>query len=191
MRATPGPVRLWSGAATALLLVWGAGSRHAVVSAEPARKDMHPTMKPKAATLTPSVTPAEARPGEAVVYKVKVKLDPGWHIFAHRPGPPTREDVLGILSTKFDFFDTGGLEAGGDWAAADPPQLQALPPLDGATFETHEREVTWLTILRVPPGTPTGRKTLRCQVSYQLCNARSATLPGRWTLPDVAVTVKE
>ena len=39
-----------------------------------------------------------------------------------------------------------------------------------------------------PAGTAPGKKEIRCQASYQICNAQSCSFPGRWTLPDAAPT---
>ncbi len=56
-------------------------------------------------------------------------------------------------------------------------------------LEFYEDEVTWSIPLEIPPGTEPGKKTLRCQVGYQICNALSCKIPGQWTLPDVVPTV--
>src|SRR5690606_344728 len=34
-----------------------------------------------------------------------------------------------------------------------------------------------------------GEKSVKVQASYQLCNASSCTMPGRWTLPAATLTV--
>src|SRR5262249_17906201 len=52
-----------------------------------------------------------------------------------------------------------------------------------------EDEVTWSIPLLVPAGTEPGKKTLRCQAGYQICDAQTCKFPGRWTLPEVALTV--
>src|SRR5262249_5803228 len=50
-------------------------------------------------------------------------------------------------------------------------------------------EITWSIPLRIPPGTEPGKKTLRVQAGYQVCNAKSCSMPGQWTLPEAVVTV--
>ncbi len=43
--------------------------------------------------------------------------------------------------------------------------------------------------MKVPADLAPGEKTLRCQVAYQVCDAKSCLPPFRWTLPAVALTV--
>ena len=52
-------------------------SRAAADPPQPAEKDSRPFFKPKNAVLTTSVSPAQAKPGETVTFKVTAKLDPG------------------------------------------------------------------------------------------------------------------
>ncbi len=73
-------------------------------SSKPAKKDSSPRTRPKDVVLTPSVTPAEARPGDTVVYKVTAKLAPGWHIYTYAKD----QQDEGPRKTRFDLFDTGG-----------------------------------------------------------------------------------
>jgi thiol:disulfide interchange protein DsbD len=152
---------------------------------KPAHKDTSPRIKPKAVTVTPSVTPSEARPGETVTYKVTAKLDPGNHIYTY-----SKVQQGGPSNTQFDFFDTGGLTVSGDWTASKPPIRKkdtAFPELEAVEF--YEHEVTWSIPLKIPADAAPGPHTLRCQASYQICDAQRCSIPGRWTLPDVTVTV--
>ncbi|HMB02425.1 MAG TPA: thioredoxin family protein [Isosphaeraceae bacterium] len=151
--------------------------------AKPAKKDSNPRIRPKEVTLIPSVKPAEARAGETVMYQVWARLDPGWHIYKYVAGHPSLRD------TTFDFFDTAGLKIAGDWTASKPATRKAEPAFDNMVLEFYEDEVTWRISLLIPPGTEPGKKTLRCQAGYQLCDASSCKLPGKWTLPDVVLTV--
>jgi len=153
---------------------------------KPAKKDSNPRIRPPEVTLTPSVTPAEAKPGELVTYQVTAKLDPGWHIYKYSKKPVNN----GPRNTSFDFFDTAGLKIVGDWTASKPPireKEKAFPEIDFLEF--YEGEVTWSLTLQVPPGTEPGKKTLLCQAGYQICNAQSCKIPGQWTLPEVSLTV--
>ena len=50
--------------------------------------------------------------------------------------------------------------------------------------------MTWSLKLTVPADAAPGKKTLRCQAAYQICSDASCSFPGRWTLPDVALTIK-
>ena len=142
--------------------------------------------KPKDVVLTTSVKPAEAKPGDTVTFQVTAKLKPGWHIYTQAK----TQEGDGPRNTLFDLFDTGGLEVVGDWKASRKPESKAEPAFDNKVFEYFEDEVIWSITLKVPPGTAAGKKTIRCQASYQICNAQSCSFPGRWTLPDATVTVQ-
>jgi thiol:disulfide interchange protein DsbD len=158
----------------------------ALAAPEPAKKDSSPRIRPKEVTLTPSVTPAEAKAGETVTYQVTAKLEPGWHIYTYAKNQVND----GPRNTTFDFFDTAGLKPVGDWTASKPPIREKEPAFPNLPFlEFYEDEVTWSLKLLVPPGTPPGKKVLRCQAGYQICNAQSCKIPGQWTLPDVTLTV--
>src|SRR3954454_13114529 len=153
---------------------------------QPAKKDSSPRIRPAEVILTPSVSPAEAKAGEKVSYRVTAKIAPGWHIYAYSKTPIAG----GPRSTSFDFFDTGRLKLVGDWTASDPPIRHKEPAFPNLPFlEYHENEVTWSVTLLVPPGTEPGKKTLRSQASYQICDAVSCKIPGQWTLPDVTLDV--
>lgn len=149
----------------------------------PAKPDSSARIKPKAVALTASIEPKEAREGDSVTYKVTARLDPKWHIFQYVKNPD------GPGPTRFDVFDSAGLAALGDWSASKEahkpdPQAKFAPPLD-----YYEDEVTWSLKLGVPPGTEPGKKTLRVQAGYQVCNDSNCSVPGRWTLPDVELTI--
>ena len=135
--------------------------------------------------MTTSIQPAEARPGDTVTLKVTAKLNPGWHIYTqakNQKGEGPRKTVL-------DLFDTAGLEVAGDWKADRKPESRAEPAFDNQTFEYFEDEVSWSIPLKVPSATAPGKKVIRCQASYQICNAQSCSFPGRWTLPDATLTI--
>jgi thiol:disulfide interchange protein DsbD len=155
---------------------------------KPALKDSRPAGRPKQVTLTPEVVPTEARAGVKVTYQVKVKLEPGWHIYTYvrqapAGGPPRPR------FTTFDLFDTGGLKVAGEWTASKPPIRRKEPAFDNVEIEFYEDEVTWSIKLLVPPGTEPGLKTIRCQAGYQICNEQTCAFPGQWTLADATLTV--
>ena len=156
--------------------------------AKPARKDSNPRIRPKEVTLTPSVDPAEAKagrngdlPGDGQARARLAHL----HVCQGRAGRRSRPPRF----TTFDFFDTGGLKVVGDWTASKPPIRHKEPAFDNIVLEFYEDEVTWSIKLLVPPGTEPGKKTLRCQAGYQICNDQTCKIPGQWTLPDVVLTV--
>ncbi len=152
----------------------------------PAKKDSSLRVRPKEAVLTASITPAEARPGETVVYSVTARLEPGWHIYTYTKD----KDDEGPRRTRFDLFDTAGLTVAGDWNPSHEPIRKKEPafPKLGA-LEFYEGEVTWSLPLKVPADASPGKKVVRNQASYQICDAKSCKFPGAWTLPDVVLTV--
>ena len=154
--------------------------RIASAGARPARRDSALRLKPAAADLTTSVEPTEVKPGDAITYRVHAKLQPGWGIFPEGP----------LYSTRFDFFDTAGLRVASDWSASKPVTRKSHPGFpDLAEVEYYEGEVTWSVRLEVPKEAEAGMKVLRCQAGYQILNEKALTVPGRWTLPQVSVTV--
>ncbi|HEV3162680.1 MAG TPA: cytochrome c biogenesis protein CcdA [Isosphaeraceae bacterium] len=154
--------------------------------AKPQKKDNSPRFKPTEGTFSTAVAPAEAKAGETVTYQVTVKLMPTWHIYKYAKDQPEE----GPRSTQFDFFDTAGLKVAGDWKASREPIRQKEEAFPNLPFvEYFEDEVTWSIPLQVPATTEPGKKTLRCQVYYQLCNPKGCKTPYRLTLPDAVLTV--
>ncbi|WP_165063568.1 protein-disulfide reductase DsbD family protein [Paludisphaera rhizosphaerae] len=152
---------------------------------QPAQKDSNPRGKPKDAELTATIEPAEAKPGDVVQLTVHAKLKRGWHIYTF--AEKQRDD--GPRHTLFDTFDLAGLEADGAWTASKPAESKAEPAFENKVFEFFEDEVSWSLPLKVPADATSGKKTIRVQASYQICNASSCSFPGRWTLPDAVLTV--
>jgi thiol:disulfide interchange protein len=152
---------------------------------KPAKKDSSAGLKPKNAVLTTSVEPAEAKPGEMVTFKVTAKLDPGTHIYGY-----SKTEMPGPIRTSFDFFDPAGLKIEGDWSASKEVEKHKDPYFaDLDDLEYHEDEVTWSIKLKVPDDAEAGKKTLHCQARYMVCNQKSCSVPGRWTLPEAVLTV--
>ena len=152
---------------------------------KPAQKDSPTRARPKDAIFSTSVEPSEAKPGETVHFNVNVKLSPGWHIYTQAK----TQEGEGPRKTVFDLFDKGGLETVGDWKASKKPESRAEPAFENQVFEYFEDEVTWTIALKVPSVANPGKRVIRCQASYQICNAQSCSFPGRWTLPDATLTI--
>jgi thiol:disulfide interchange protein len=154
--------------------------------AKPAKKDSRAASRPKEATFTTTVSPAEAKPGDTVTYKVTAKIDAPWHIYKYSKDQADN----GPKYTEFDFFDPDGLKVDGDWSPSVEPTKKKEPAFPDIPFlEFHEDEVTWSIKVKVPPGTKPGKKTLRCQAGYMLCSDQNCSIPGQWTLPDAELTV--
>ena len=153
----------------------------------PATKDSSRGIKSKNAEFTASVEPAEAKPGATVTYKVTAKLEPGYHVYKYSK---SKERRPGPVSTTFDFFDPAGLKVEGDWTASQEPEKHKDPNFsDLDSVEYHENEITWSIKLKVPEDIAPGKKALRCQAGYMVCDAKSCSIPGQWTLPDAELTI--
>jgi thiol:disulfide interchange protein DsbD len=152
---------------------------------KPAQKDSPARARPKDVELKTAIVPAEARPGETVRLQVTARLNPGWHIYTQAK----TQDGEGPRKTVFDLFELGGLEVAGDWKASKEPEAKAEPAFENQVFRYFDNEVTWSIPLKVPASSAPGKKIIRCQASYQVCNAQSCSFPGRWTLPDATLTV--
>lgn len=187
MRLRRGSVRAGLVAAV-VVATWTGGRKDHALAAGPARKDSLPRFRPNGAALEPWVTPKEARPGESVTYVITAKLLPGCRIHPYRDAAAAAG--VDVASTRFDFFDTGGLKPEGDWAALEPTRFEILA-MANRPLELHDGEVNWIITLKVPPGMKPGKTTLRCQASYQVVERLKVSLPGRWTLPEVVLTIKE
>ncbi|MGO9599387.1 MAG: cytochrome c biogenesis protein CcdA [Isosphaeraceae bacterium] len=180
-------------AALAAVLVLSAGSlatrsiqaQRTSEPPKPAQKDSPTRTRPKDAVFSTWIEPAEAKPGDTVHFKVKVKLSPGWHIYTQAKS----QEGDGPRKTVFDLFDKGGLETVGDWKASKKPESRVEPAFENQVFEYFEDEVTWSIALKVPSDAIAGKSVIRCQASYQICSAQSCSFPGRWTLPDAVLTI--
>jgi thiol:disulfide interchange protein len=156
-------------------------------AAKPAKKDNPKALKPPQASLTASVEPAEAKPGDTVTFKVTAKLDSGFHIYKY-----SKEQGSGPIPTSFDFFGHPGLEVEGEWTASREPEKHKDPNFpELETVEYYEDEVSWSIKVKIPAATAPGKKSLSCQARYMICDAKTCSIPGRWTLPDAELTVVE
>ena len=162
------------------------GSVAVAEETRPQRKDSR-LPQPKQARLTTYVIPKVLRPGQTFTFNIKVSLDPGWRIF---PCSPVQPAAGGPFLTKFDFFDTGGFIVVSDWHASMPTTAKPDPAFPNQqAIEFFEEEITWSIRLKVPQRIAEGEKILRCQANYVLMGGQLFTIPGRWTLDDVRVTV--
>ncbi|MDR3618566.1 MAG: protein-disulfide reductase DsbD family protein [Paludisphaera borealis] len=156
-------------------------------AATPAKKDSNPRVRPKGLSLTPTVEPANAKPGQTVKYKVTAKLEPGLHIYqVGKEG----EQGGGPVPTSFDFFDTGTLRPSKAWKSSKPPVAKPEPAFgDNLIVEYFEDEVTWSLDLQVPADAQPGKHTLRSQARYMVCTQNSCLPPTNQTLADVEINV--
>jgi len=152
---------------------------------QPRRPDDKPFFKPSQARLSTNVTPAQATPGSTVNFEITMELDEGWHAY----GLNNSDEADGPF-TALDLFDTGGLTVVGNWTADPQPETKPDPQFPDLPFvATHEGRVTWRIPLTIPADAPPGKRTLKVQAYYQLCDANQCTRPGRWTAPEAVLTV--
>ncbi|MFO0959606.1 MAG: hypothetical protein U0800_19590 [Isosphaeraceae bacterium] len=161
-------------ASTALVLV--AASGIGVRGDEPRPSQRDTPFQPGEIAFSASVSPARARPGDIVTYRVTAKLEEPWHVYAYAREQP---EGPGPLRTQFDFFDRSGLEPVGDWTASKEPD---------AKYE-HQGEVTWSLRLKVADDAKPGRRSLRAQASYMICDPSRCKAPARSTLPATGLEV--
>ena len=163
------------------------GLATATFAAEPEHKDTKDKFKPKMATFTVSLKPAEARPGDVVTYSVTAKVDQPWHIYNVAEMP--RDD--GPKATAFDLFEPEGLAPQGEWTASRKPIRKHEAAFETIDFlEYFEDEITWSLKLKVPEGAEPGKKAVRSQVLYMLCSPKGCTVPVYHSLPAATLTVK-
>jgi thiol:disulfide interchange protein DsbD len=168
-------------AATALLL-----TTCALAQNEPGKKWRESRVKVPEVTANVTVEPSDAKPGDTVKYKVSVKVDQPWHIYAWADKQPAE----GPRATQFNFYETGGLTPSKEWTASDSPQLKkepAFPNLDVVAF--HEKSIAWTTTLTVPKDAKAGKATLKGQMLFQICNEGSCKPPTTVALPDATVNI--
>ena len=154
---------------------------------KPARNDLNARLRPKEAVLTAKIVPADAEPGQKVKLEITAKLDPGYHIWAW---DRVQQDE-GPRNTSFDVFNTAGLKLAGDWSASTDPSRKhdpAFPTVKEVLY--FEDQVTWSHDLEIPTDAAPGKKAIRVQASYMICNAKNCSIFGAWTLPDAVVTIK-
>ena len=155
-------------------------------SPQPKAKDSRANLRPKEAEITASLSVNEAVPGGTVLYTVKVKLAPGWHIYKYAK---TEADD-GPAYTIFDLFQPGGLIPQGDWMPATAPIKKKEPAFQNIEFlEFYEGEASWSISLKVPDDAKPGEAAVASQVSYQICDAKSCQRLTRWTMPAVALKI--
>ena len=155
--------------------------------AKPAKKDATPRLKPKEAVLTAKVVPSDAEPGQKVKLEITAKLNPGYHIWAW--DKIQLDD--GPRNTSFDVFDPSGLKPVGDWSASKEPTRKHDPAFDSVKEVAYfEDEVTWSHEFEVPADAAAGKKSVRVQASYMICNAKSCSIFGGWTLPEASFSIK-
>ena len=153
---------------------------------KPATKDTRAAARPKAASFTAEIVPAEAKPGETVSLKVSARVDHPWHIYKYAKDDPGNGPKL----TSFDLFAADGLTPKGEWTPDRPPIKRKDNAFKGLDFlEFHEDQVTWTLPLEVPPTILPGKKSAQVQVEFMICTDQNCSPPTRITLPPVAFAI--
>ncbi|MDB5350006.1 MAG: dsbD 2 [Planctomycetota bacterium] len=168
------------------ILAVGPAASPAQAQVHPKKKDTSARLKPKEVSYTTKVEPARAKPGDTVTYTVTLKVDAPWHIYGYVKQQPAANGPRG---TQFDFFDRAGLTLSGDWNPSEPPKVKLDEQFDNLKVEYHEGRVSWSVKLKIPADAKPGKKTLRNQIYYQICDPKSCKPPTYVTLPDATVTV--
>ncbi len=152
---------------------------------KPKRAESPAALVPNVAKLSSTAKPVEVKRGETFTYQVTIKLDSGFHVYTYDddPAPASRP------GTRFDFFDTADFKVAGNWTTESPIEVKESSLNLGEFEKYHEGTVTWSLPLTVPADAAPGNHTLRCQVSFQVCDATSCRPEARVNLPEVIVGV--
>ncbi len=172
-------------AAMAVTLGFGGYASRALADGQPKKKDSPKFIKPAEVTYKTQVEPPQARPGDTVTYSVTATVAAPWHIYAFVDKQP--ED--GPRGTQFDFFDLAGLSPQGKWTSTRQANEKLDPAFNNMKVQYHDDEVTWQIKLKVPADAKPGKKTLRNQIYFQICDPKSCKPPVNVTVPDADVTV--
>ena len=130
-----------------------------------------------------ALVPARLSPGGSATLVVRLKIAPGWHIYAaeSRDGPnqPTRVDAT----------LPEGCSAVGEWES--PPAAPQVTPYGMSAI--YQNEAVFRQSLRFEPSIRLGETSIRCDVRYQACDPRRCLQPVRLTLqvPVQLVTEKD
>ena len=170
--------------ASFLLVAVATAAAGADAAKGPARKDSSERFRPKEATFSTSIEPESAKAGETVAYRVTARIQKPWHIYQYAKPDQTPADPR---ATRFDLFDAAGLAIAGDWSSAEQPHRDKDEVF--ANVEFFEDEVTWSLPLRVPPGTEAGPRTIRSQISFQICDPKGCKNRTYVTVPEVVLTI--
>jgi DsbC/DsbD-like thiol-disulfide interchange protein len=102
----------------------------------------------------------ELRPNGSFNVSVRVRIDPGWHIYAV-------DKPAGIASrTSLQIQVPEGIERAGEWVIPEASLNTALP---GDVSFTYDGLVAFQCPLRVAADAAPGEKTIRCLLEYQAC----------------------
>jgi thiol:disulfide interchange protein DsbD len=166
-------------------VLYGQTAEPSPAASGPKEKDSPASRFPKNVELTAEVSPKSARPGETVTYKVTVTLGGDWHIYEQADQQPAQ----GPRATQFDLFGLDGLTPAGTWTPDHAAHRQAEPMFDNQVFGSFEKTVTWSIPIQVPVTAEAGTKSIRSQIYFQVCNAKSCNPPVRRSLSAVEVVV--
>jgi hypothetical protein len=108
-------------------------------------------------TATLILEPAQVRPGDVVVLKVKLEIEPVWEVSALED----RETA----ATKLQLEVPDGMVIEGDWQT--PQAIRSMAP-DG--HSVYVDEAVFVRKLRVASEAPVGELPVKCRLSCQTCN---------------------
>jgi DsbC/DsbD-like thiol-disulfide interchange protein len=125
-----------------------------------------------------AVAPSPSVQGASATLIVRVKIAPGWHIYAFGgnggPNQPTR----------IELTLPEGCTAEGKWQS---PVTSALMGAQGLA-EIYETEAIFKQPLQCASSMPTGRASIVCTIHFQACDHRHCLRPERLTL-DVPIQI--
>ena len=121
------------------------------------------------ATFTARLEPAEAKPGSEAALIIKVKCDPGYHVYSFVPGDKDPKFKTLIVPTQ-----KGDLKWGEPIASQEPH----VDNSQGMDLLWHEGEFEWKLPLQIPSEVAHGPQTLEVALMYLTCNESSCDAPA-------------
>ena len=118
-----------------------------------------------------SLVPSKGQAGSPWTLVIRVRLAPGWHIYA--ADRPTGGSIPTTLKLKLPE----GVQARDDWEYPGP-----IPDPLGQGWVYEGRELTFRRTLAVAPGVAAGPIQVGCEFGYQACDASSCRPPARINL---------
>jgi thiol:disulfide interchange protein DsbD len=137
-----------------------------------------PKKKGAVKSIDVSVTPATAKKGETITWKLTVELGKNWHIYALEQVDPAAG--LHVTTIQFDKSpDVLQVEK-----LKDPPGFVATPEPAEQIKELryYEGRVVWEVPMVVSPSATPGPHTIKAKFRWQVCNPRTCLPPEEMEL---------
>lgn len=167
IRTWPSWLLLWG-----VTLIFGSGYLSHALAQPPS---------PAEFSLEPIATEAPA--GGEVAFCIRVRLQPGWHIYS----TTMPVDAVGPRPTTIEVTAPQGATI--ESVEPDRAPVVKFEPAFGLQTEYFEEEVAWTVKVRLPTTIPLDSTEIKGHVRYQLCTEEQCLPPSRYEF-SVPVTVR-